>query len=86
MINLNQKQIVMAIDQLVNTFFGGWADETISARAHRETWKLEWYIDLLFCWHRDKDGNRNHCVASFEHEKMRLDSPEEYRKCFECEE
>ena len=82
--NINQSQILIAIDQLINTLFGGWADETISARAHRNKWRLEWWIDLLFCKHKDLAGNRNHCLASYEHEKLRLDSPEDYRKCFKC--
>ena len=30
------EQIPIAIDQLVNTFFGGWADETISSAAWRK--------------------------------------------------
>ena len=30
------EQIPIALDQLVNTVFGGWADETISSRAWRK--------------------------------------------------
>lgn len=29
------KQIPIALDQFVNTLFGGWADETLSCRAWR---------------------------------------------------
>ena len=49
------EQIPIAIDQLVNTIFGGWADETISCRAYRmqgksgKFAKLRKLIDALFC-------------------------------------
>ena len=29
-------QILVGVDQLGNTLLGGWADETISARAYRQ--------------------------------------------------
>ena len=29
------KQVAIAFDQLINTLLGGYADETLSARAHR---------------------------------------------------
>jgi len=77
-------QILIAIDQLMNALLGGWADETLSARAHRRQWRLEWYIDLLFFWHKDSEGNRNHCKGSYEHEIKRLYMPEEYRKRRPC--
>ena len=32
-------QIMIAFDQLINTFLGGMADETISSRAHRNRYK-----------------------------------------------
>jgi len=73
-------QILIAMDQLFNAVFGGWADETLSARSHRCQWRLEWYIDRLFFWDKDGAGKFNHCKSSYEHEKQRLDLPEEYRK------
>ena len=48
-------QVMVAIDQLVNTLLGGWADETLSARAWRHkldgsrSWPA-WIIDHLFFW------------------------------------
>lgn len=53
-------QVLIALDQLVNAILGGWADETISARAYRLAernrsakewgpWRIiEAAIDLLF--------------------------------------
>jgi hypothetical protein len=29
---------------------GGSPDESVSGRAHREGWRLEWWIDRLFFW------------------------------------
>ena len=50
------EQIPIAIDQLVNTICGGWADETISSVAWRKRqegkgWALlRKMIDSLFFW------------------------------------
>ena len=72
------KQIAIAFDQLVNAVFGGYADETLSARC----WRLRKYqpykflrplIDGLFFW---QDG---HCEASYESEKQRYQLPQEYK-------
>lgn len=30
------KQVLVALDQLVNALFGGWADETLSSRCWRK--------------------------------------------------
>ncbi len=72
------KQIVIALDQLINTFFGGWADETLSSRAWR--WHAEgrraWprrLIDAVFFW------QSQHCLASFRAEQLRLQAPPELR-------
>jgi len=72
-------QVVIAIDQLLNTLCGGWCDETLSSRA----WRLSgtskgWYwtrrvIDTLFFW---QDG---HCEASYRSELERSHLPEEQR-------
>ena len=73
------EQIPIAIDQLVNTICGGWADETISSRAHRmqgksETWaKLRKVIDGLFRWQKD------HCQTAYESELQRRHFPPEMR-------
>ena len=73
------EQIPIAIDQLVNTIFGGWADETISSRAHRmqgksRKWaRLRKLIDSLFFW------QKNHCESAYLSEKNRLQCPPELR-------
>ena len=50
-------QILIGIDQLANTIAGGYADETLSSRAHRMRQKGQTYwrwtaefIDMLFFW------------------------------------
>ena len=66
------KQILIAIDQLINALIGGMADETISARAYRSDWRLTMVIiNSLF---RDE----NHCKDSFESEVLRSQLPKEY--------
>lgn len=73
------EQIPIAVDQLINTIFGGWADETISSRAYRmqgKNWKfakLRKLIDSLFFW------QENHCESAYLSEKNRLQCPPELR-------
>lgn len=73
------EQIPIAIDQLVNTICGGWADETISSVAWRKRqegkgWAiLRRVIDTLFFW------QDNHCRNAYESEKNRLQCPPELR-------
>lgn len=74
------KQTLIALDQLVNALVGGWADETISARAHRNAargnarWRAaERVIDAVFFW------QRNHCAESFRMEQGRWHLPPAYR-------
>ena len=76
------KQVLIALDQLVNTLvwikgdgFGS-ADETLSARAWRlrdqsNAWKR---IDALFFW------EEGHCRDSYLAELHRRHLPAEYRK------
>ena len=72
-------QIAIALDQLLNTLCGGWADETLSSRAWRLSGSSKgWYrtrriIDALFFW---QDG---HCEASYRSELARNHLPEEQR-------
>ena len=72
-------QIPIAIDQLINTLFGGWADETISSVAWRKRhegkgWAiLRRVIDTLFFW------QTNHCRTAYESEKKRRQLPPELR-------
>ncbi|EQM95091.1 hypothetical protein [Oxalobacter paraformigenes] len=73
------RQIPIAVDQLINTFFGGWADETISSAAWRKRceskgWALlRKMIDALFFWQTD------HCKTAYESELKRRQLPEELR-------
>jgi heme O synthase-like polyprenyltransferase len=72
-------QVAIATDQFFNTLAGGFADETISARAWRERNNSQkWHyiqiaIDLLFFWQPD------HCYASYLSETNRNQYPKEYR-------
>ena len=74
------KQILIAIDQLFNALFGGWADETLSSRTwrqqHRKThWRiLRMVIDALFFWEAD------HCRCAYESELDRSQLPPEFRR------
>ena len=64
-------QVLIAIDHLINTFFGGMADETLSSRAHRLKIerKREWaskLIDVLFFW------QKYHCKMAYQSELERV--------------
>lgn len=72
-------QVLIALDQLANALIpGGWADETLSSRAHRMRQKRQrvwgWtaaVIDRLFFW------QRNHCAQAYADELDRKQlSPE----------
>lgn len=72
-------QLLVAVDQLGNTLLGGWADETISARAYRQRHKLRWriahgFINALFFFQQD------HCRKAFEAELDRRQLPPAFRK------
>lgn len=67
------KQVLIALDQLVNSLLGGFADESISARAYRCKWVVaERAINALFC-------SNTHCQDSYESERRRMQLPPEYR-------
>lgn len=73
------EQIPIAIDQLINTICGGWADETISSVAWRKRnegkgWEmLRQVIDGLFFWQEE------HCLNAFRSETERRHLPPEMR-------
>lgn len=67
-------QTLIALDQLANAICGGWADETLSSRAYRESPRAEKFINTLFFW--DKD----HCYESYVSEQLRTQLPPELRK------
>lgn len=72
-------QILIAIDQLLNSLIGGYADETLSSRAYRHkkngsrSWPA-WLIDHIFFWQEE------HCKASYESELERSHLSPELRK------
>jgi hypothetical protein len=71
------KNILIALDQLFNSFVFGAPDETLSARAYRlrdEGWWIVYkVINGLFFWQDD------HCKGSYTSEVIRKHLPEEYR-------
>lgn len=73
-------QVAVAIDQLINALFGGWADETLSSRAWRTADKgrvlgriARPVIDTLLFF--DKD----HCKTAYESERVGRQLPPEAR-------
>ena len=72
------KNLLIAVDQLVNAVIGGYCDETLSSRAWR--WEQDgvraWprrFIDRLFFWEQD------HCRESFQSEREGRQLPPELR-------
>lgn len=79
------KNLLVAVDQLVNTLLGGWPDETLSSRAFR--WNRDglrhWpcrTIDLLFFWDRNNATGQRHCELSYKSETDRLQLAPEFRR------
>jgi hypothetical protein len=73
-------QMLTAYDQLVNTYFKGWADESISSRAYRRSLKdckqcgmMQKIINTIFFWEPD------HCKRSYESEMVRSQLPPSMR-------
>ena len=66
-------QVLIALDQLANALLGGYADETLSARAHRQNDWRRVVINGLFFWQVD------HCAESYWSERERKQLPPEYR-------
>ncbi len=71
---MSLQQIAIAADQLANTLLGGYADETLSARAWRLRGENSWHrvIDALFFW------QGNHCQQSYDSELRRKQLPGVY--------
>lgn len=68
------KQVLIAVDQLVNALLGGYADETLSSRAYRERREtLVKIIDGIFFW------EEKHCFSAYMSERKRLQAPPETR-------
>ncbi len=73
------KQILVGMDQWLNTVCFGYADETLSARAYRTRntyWGRVAYrsINGIFFW------QKNHCMAAYAMEMFRQHLPEVYRE------
>lgn len=74
-------RIALGFDQLFNTFFGGLPDETLSARAYRQSEKKKvWYIAMkvincIFFW------QKNHCYSAFTVERDYGHRPDIYNQC-----
>ena len=74
------KRVLIALDQLVNTIFMGWPDETISSRSYRwdkdgiRSWPRR-LIDCIAWVFRDK----NHCYESYISERVGRQLPPELR-------
>lgn len=73
------REVLIAIDQLLNAIAGGYADETMSARcwrlrAQQPYAALRSAIDGLFFLQVD------HCKSSYESELERAQLPAEYRQ------
>jgi len=75
-------QFLVAVDQLANVFIGGYADETLSARAYRMKTKGQKYwgwtakaIDMLFFW----QSNPSHCERAYLAEIKRHQFPKDYK-------
>ena len=75
-------QVLVALDQLANAMLGGFADETLSARAYRNDspmGKRRWriarrVIDAVFFW------EPGHCFLAFKAEIDRRQYPPSYRE------
>ena len=73
------KRTLIAVDQLINTLFMGWPDETLSSRYWRweqagiRAWPRK-LVDGLFFWQRE------HCKSSYESEREGRQSPPELRR------
>lgn len=68
-------QVLVSVDQFFNTLLGGYADETLSARAYRHAeikkdrrWPMA-LIDAIFFWQDE------HCKQAYESELERSHLP-----------
>lgn len=74
--------LLIAMDQLLNTALFGHPDETFSARTHRKAQAGQWFwralrrvINLLFRWE-----SKDHCWEAYENERNRAQGPREYSR------
>lgn len=72
---INDKQVLIALDQLLATCLvpGAYADETVSAWAHRtQRRRTEAFINFLF-------NSPTHCAEAYVSEMEHKQAPKEYR-------
>lgn len=82
------KNLLIALDQLINTIFNGYPDETLSSVSYRLSrdnichWKMK-LIDTIFFfdYYYDSQTGRkiNHCEGSYISEKESRQLPPEFR-------
>jgi hypothetical protein len=68
--------IIISIDQLVNTVFGGDPDITISSRlgSNYPNSVLAKFVDLLFFWQSRNKAIKRHVVNAIEHDESGKDA------------
>lgn len=77
---MSLSNVLISVDQMINSLIGGQADETLSARAWRlrlvsPYWRVaQVVIDALFFWQTE------HCKESYFAEFERKHLPPEYSK------
>lgn len=80
------KNLLVALDQLINAVCCGWPDETLSSRAWRwhvarvRSWPCR-CIDTIFFWDKlTRHGKtKQHCQLSFDSERLGRQQPPELR-------
>lgn len=72
---MKTKQVLIALDQLVNTLCNGMADETMSARAWRNRESYPRVVKAINFLFRDP----NHCEDSYKSEVTNQHLPPEYK-------
>lgn len=71
--------LAVSIDQFVNTICAGYPDETLSARAYRQSKKSKFWLCMMY-FINGLAFNRNHCHDAFYKE---VDLPKEYKKSWD---
>jgi len=76
-----QWNVLIALDQLMNSLLFGYPEETLSARTYRKAKAGQWFwralrqvIDLAFRW-----DSAEHCREAYENELKRAQGPREYQ-------
>lgn len=67
------RQVLVAADQLMNAFLGGWADESLSSRAYRTG--ARWAVAAVNALFLDRD----HCRQAYYSERTGRQLPPELR-------